>query len=107
VVAYLRQLNFASMALRILLAMLVGGLVGLEREKKNRGAGFRTYMLVALGASLTIILSQYLDLMLNTAWKSTADIVGINGCFKTWGSGYQRSRFSRCRNNNSNGTSGS
>ena len=73
----LRQLNFASMILRMLLAILVGGLVGLERERKGRGAGFRTYMLVALGSSLTMILSQYLNLMLNTTWLSTADIVGI------------------------------
>ena len=65
------------MLIRLLLAMLVGGFIGLEREKKKRGAGFRTYMLVALGSALTIILSQYLDLMLNTAWSSTAEIVGI------------------------------
>ena len=74
---YLRQLNFASMTLRIILAVVIGGLIGLERERKGRGAGFRTYMLVALGSSLTIMLSQYLDIMLNGPWKSTADIIGI------------------------------
>ena len=71
--AYLRQLNMVSMALRIILAMLMGGLVGFERERKRRPAGFRTYMLVALGAALTMILSQYLDLMLKTQWLAIAD----------------------------------
>ena len=62
---YLRQFNFASMVVRLFLAMLVGGLIGFEREKKRRAAGFRTYMLVAIGAALTVILSQYLNFMLN------------------------------------------
>ena len=74
---YLRELNFLSMVLRVLLAMLVGGFIGLEREKKNRGAGFRTYMLVALGAALTVMLSQYLDIMLHGPWNEIADEIGI------------------------------
>ena len=74
---YLRQLNFASMVLRLLLAALAGGAIGLERERKKRGAGFRTYMLVALGASLTIVLSQYLDMMLRTEWNAISEIIGI------------------------------
>ena len=53
------------MMLRIILALLMGGLIGMERERKRRPAGFRTYMLVALGAALTVILSQYLDYMIN------------------------------------------
>ena len=73
----LRELNYISMLLRIVLAMFVGGLIGLERERKKRGAGFRTYMLVALGASLTIILSQYLNMMLNGPWAQTAEAIGI------------------------------
>ena len=66
-----------SMMLRVILAMFVGGIVGFEREKKGRPAGFRTYMLVALGATLTVILSQYLDLMLNTRWVLKAQDIGI------------------------------
>lgn len=64
----MRQLSIYSMMLRISLAMLVGGILGFEREKKGRPAGFRTYMLVAMGAALTVILSQYLVLMQQTAW---------------------------------------
>ena len=73
----LRQFSFPSMMLRVLLAMLMGGIVGFEREKKRRPAGFRTYMLVALGAAMTVMLSQYLDYMLNHQWLVTASRIGI------------------------------
>lgn len=63
---FFRELNLGSMMLRVVLAILMGGVIGLERERKGRAAGFRTYMLVALGAAVTVILSQYLDKMLNT-----------------------------------------
>lgn len=74
--SYLRELNMASMMLRIVLAMLMGGLIGLDRERKNRPAGFRTYMLVAIAAASTQILSQYLALMLQTQWADAYAIVG-------------------------------
>ena len=63
---YLRQLNIVSMMLRIILALLMGGLIGMERERKRRPAGFRTYMLVALGAALTVIPVSYTHLTLPT-----------------------------------------
>lgn len=74
---YLRQLNIWSMMLRVLCAMAAGGLVGFERERKGRPAGFRTYMLVALGAALTIMLSQYFNLMFEGPWKEIGDSLGI------------------------------
>lgn len=70
-----RELNLFSMTARILLAMLMGGVIGLERERKGRAAGFRTYMLVALGAAVTVILSQYLDTMLDTFMADAYAIV--------------------------------
>ena len=74
-VHFFRELNLWSMMLRIVLAMLMGGVIGLERERKGRAAGFRTYMLVALGAAVTVILSQYLDQMLNSFMKDAYDAV--------------------------------
>lgn len=65
-----------SMLLRIVLAMLMGGVIGLDREKKHRPAGFRTYMLVALGASVTMILSQYMNLMLFSELRDAYEVVG-------------------------------
>ncbi len=43
---------------KLLLAALAGGVVGLEREKHGRPAGLRTHLLVALGACLMMIISE-------------------------------------------------
>lgn len=72
-----RQLSFASVALRLVLAMVLGGLLGLERVRKRRPAGFRTYMLVCIGAALTMILSQYEMTMLQTSWAEIAAKIGV------------------------------
>lgn len=77
ILAPLREFTFFNVMLRVMLAMLMGGIVGFEREKKRRPAGFRTYMLVAIGAAMTVILSQYLDVMLHSAWLETSERVGI------------------------------
>ena len=74
---YLRELNTASVLLRLTLAMFCGGMIGLERARKHRPAGFRTYMLVCMGAALTVLLSQYEYLMLNTVWAEKAAEIGI------------------------------
>ena len=76
-IEYFRELNFASVVLRILCAMAVGGIVGLDRERKGRAAGFRTYMLVALGAALTIMLGQYLSVMQETVWADKVAELGL------------------------------
>lgn len=76
VLDYLRELNMASLLARLLLAMFMGGLVGVERGRKRRAAGFRTYMLVCIGAALTMILGQYQSLMLDTRWLADAAEVG-------------------------------
>jgi putative Mg2+ transporter-C (MgtC) family protein len=44
---------------RLLLASLLGGLIGLEREVHGRPAGFRTHLLVTLGSCLMMIVSEY------------------------------------------------
>ena len=44
--------------LRLTLAALLGGLLGIEREQKGKAAGVRTHMLVAMGAALFVLLSQ-------------------------------------------------
>ena len=74
---WLRELNTVSVFLRLLLAMVLGGLIGLERGFKGRPAGFRTYLLVSLGAALTMILSQYNYVMMGTVWKELALETGV------------------------------
>ncbi|MBR5262642.1 MAG: MgtC/SapB family protein, partial [Clostridia bacterium] len=44
---------------------MCGGLIGIEREHKRRPAGFRTHILICLGASMTTLTSQYLFYNLN------------------------------------------
>ena len=43
---------------RLLLAAILGGLLGFEREQKGKSAGLRTHMLVALGAALFVLIPQ-------------------------------------------------
>lgn len=56
----LREFTMLSVALRMMFAVFCGGFVGLEREHKRRPAGYRTHILVCLGAAMTTITSQYL-----------------------------------------------
>lgn len=71
--------------LRLLLAMLLGGLVGLERERSNHAAGLRTHILVCLGSALIMMLSVYgfkdfaneLNVRIDPARLATAVITGV------------------------------
>lgn len=56
----LREITLLSVAVRIAAALIVGGILGLERERKNRAAGLRTYMLVCVGACLIMLTNQYI-----------------------------------------------
>ena len=60
--AYLAELNVASMIVRLVFAVLAGGMVGFERGYHGRAAGLRTHMLVCLGAALTALIGCYLSL---------------------------------------------
>ena len=48
-----------NLILRLLVGGLMGGLIGLEREIRAKGAGTRTHFIVALGSALYMIVSQY------------------------------------------------
>ena len=60
----LRDVTAASVALRMVMAAVCGGIIGIEREFKRRPAGFRTHILICLGAAMTTLTSQYLYLVL-------------------------------------------
>ena len=53
-------LTYAGAALRILCAIFIGGLLGLDRGLKNRPAGMRTYMLVCVGSCLIMLTNQFI-----------------------------------------------
>ncbi len=62
-----RDLSAAAVCLRMVLAFLCGGIIGLEREFKRRPAGFRTHILICLGAAITTMTSQYLYTVMHYA----------------------------------------
>jgi putative Mg2+ transporter-C (MgtC) family protein len=51
--------QFITAATRILIALVLSGLIGFERELKNQSAGFRTHILVGVGSCLMMILSLF------------------------------------------------
>ena len=62
----LREVTYLAIILRIVIAVIFGGIIGLERGLKNRPAGMRTYMLVCVGACLIMLTNQYLFQVTNT-----------------------------------------
>ena len=63
--SFFREMTPLSVMLRILIAVVFGGLVGLEREYKRRPAGFRTHILICLGACITTMTSQFLVMVMD------------------------------------------
>jgi putative Mg2+ transporter-C (MgtC) family protein len=51
--------EFGEAAIRIFLALVVGGIIGMERGRQGRAAGMRTHILVCLGATLTSMTGMY------------------------------------------------
>jgi putative Mg2+ transporter-C (MgtC) family protein len=62
----LREVNLPSVFVRILLSVVIGGALGFERGRKRHPAGFRTYILVCLGATLVMMTNQYVFRTFNT-----------------------------------------
>ncbi len=51
-------LSVPTVALRLLLAFVLGGIIGLERERRDRPAGLRTHILVTVASALLMMLSR-------------------------------------------------
>ena len=56
---FLRDFNVITVAIRLGLAMIIGGTIGIERGKQGRAAGMRTHILVCLGATLATMIGFY------------------------------------------------
>ena len=70
----LRDIDFLGVLIRMIGACLCGAVVGLERSAKNRPAGFRTHILVCMGAAVAAMTGAYLFVGL----KLPADISRIS-----------------------------
>ena len=64
---WLREFNIWTILIRLFLAALLGGVIGLERGRQRRAAGLRTHILVCIGAALTAMVGFY-----------ARDVLGIN-----------------------------
>ncbi len=56
----LTDFNYVSVSVRLVLALVMGGLIGMERGRHGRAAGMRTHVLVCLGACMTALVGLYL-----------------------------------------------
>lgn len=70
----LREFNFLSVCVRLLLAMLAGGILGFGRARKKETAGLRTYIITSVGAALTALISFYVYEMLNSGWVAASGL---------------------------------
>lgn len=59
---YLRELNMLSLIIRLVVAVICGGVIGYERGKRQEAAGLRTHILVCTGAACAMIVGQFTHL---------------------------------------------
>ena len=74
---FLREFNLVTVLFRLLLAMAAGGVIGYGRSRRRMKAGLRTYMLTAIGAALTILISMYEYQMLTTQWAAVSEVMEL------------------------------
>ena len=60
IVECLTDFNEISISVRLLLALLMGGVIGMERGRHGRAAGMRTHVLVCIGACMTALVGLHL-----------------------------------------------
>lgn len=64
---------------KMTLALVCGGVIGIERGRKKRPAGFRTYMLVCLGATLVMMTNDYICQIYGTGDVARMGAQVVNG----------------------------
>jgi len=72
---FICELDIYSVIGRLLAAVILGGAIGWEREVTGHPAGLRTYMFVALGATVAMMLNQYLDALQTQVWSAQIPVV--------------------------------
>jgi putative Mg2+ transporter-C (MgtC) family protein len=64
---YMHEINIVTVIVRIVIATIMGGFIGIERFKQGRAAGMRTHILVALGSALASMIGLFLSQELHMA----------------------------------------
>ena len=67
------NIDVLTVSVRLIVALLCGGIIGIERERKQRPAGFRTHILICIGAAMTTLTSQYISFEL----QATTDLARL------------------------------
>lgn len=62
----IREITYGTIFFRLFLSIVIGGVLGLERGRKSRPAGLRTYILVCLGSTVVMMTNQYVSQCMNT-----------------------------------------
>lgn len=77
----IRGTGFVALALKLILAVLFGGIIGIERGRKRRPAGYRTHIIVCMGATMAMCISRYfyetLDINIDVSRLGAQVINGI------------------------------
>ena len=71
ILSYLRDFNLISIALRLTMSVVLGGLIGMERGRRGRAAGLRTHILVCLGAAMASLMGVYVSQILSLSSDAT------------------------------------
>lgn len=62
---WLVEIGVPSILFRLFLAVLCGGVLGVERAKKHHAAGFRTYIIVCLGSTIAMMTNEFISVATN------------------------------------------
>lgn len=69
--------DWSALLFRLVLALLAGGAIGLNREVKRKPAGLRTHMLVSLGAALFVLVPIQVDCLDQSPEAVSRTIQGV------------------------------
>lgn len=75
------MLTFQQMAIRLVIALLLGSIIGLERESVGKKAGIRTAMSVSAGACIFSIIALSLPYIVSVSPQNLADTIAHNSGF--------------------------
>jgi putative Mg2+ transporter-C (MgtC) family protein len=78
---YNPMLSFEQMAIRIVIALILGAIIGFEREVIGKEAGIRTTMVVAVGAAIFAITSITLPYLVAVSDANLPDVIARNSGF--------------------------
>ena len=73
----LREFNFLTAILRLLLALVCGTVIGFGRSSMRRTAGMRTYVLIAVGSCMAVLITLFQYAQTQTTWAEAVAEVGM------------------------------